>query len=467
LKPEQQSQMFNEALNLDLWLRASVAASHKHKANTRKLDDLNIEQSSLTGRMAEINNSLEAERVARDEFEEQHAGHISRLKKQVAAKGQELASLAQGGQGQALAGQPYSPRAAPGQAGPSRAGGQGLAGQLAALQATARATAKALGRARGQAGALAGAYRTAKTQRGIYLIALEGNKTCPACGQPAPKGHLSKQIAALDATLASTKRELNEVEANIARLEIEADRWETAIAGLHETQVKINKATVELDSLERTLETAESASNPHKAVIKALKLRLETLGTTLAANKDQLLTVENVLGVCTYWADSFKEIRLSLIDKVLSELEMAVTHHAENLGLLDWRIEFQTERVAQSGNVSTVFTVLLYPPDREEPIKWESYSGGESQRLQLATTFALSEVLLTRAGITPSVEIFDEPTKGLSPEGVEDLLEHLRERAKDLERSILFCDHHSLERGAFDGIITVIKDDKGSHIKET
>ena len=121
LKPEQQSQMFNEALNLDLWLRASVAASHKHKANTRKLDDLNIEQSSLTGRMAEINNSLEAERVARDEFEEQHAGHISRLKKQVAAKGQELASLAQGGQGQALAGQPYSPRAAPGQAGPSGA----------------------------------------------------------------------------------------------------------------------------------------------------------------------------------------------------------------------------------------------------------------------------------------------------------------------------------------------------------
>jgi len=101
----------------------------------------------------------------------------------------------------------------------------------------------------------------------------------------------------------------------------------------------------------------------------------------------------------------------------------------------------------------------------EKPIKWESYSGGESQRWRLAVSFGLSEVLLTRAGATTNIEVLDEPTHSLSPEGTSRLLEHLTERAKTLERVIYFIDQHSLEKGYFDQVFTVINDEEGAHIQ--
>jgi DNA repair exonuclease SbcCD ATPase subunit len=166
-----------------------------------------------------------------------------------------------------------------------------------------------------------------------------------------------------------------------------------------------------------------------------------------------------------YWVGAFKEIRLSLIDEVLQELEIASSEHAARLGLVDWEIKFQTERENKSGDISYGFNVLLYPPAQKEPVRWESYSGGESQRWQLATTFGLAEVLLARAGITSSLEIYDEPSQHLSPEGVDGLIEVLGERSIDERKTIFYLDHASLDRGLFNGIFTVIKDKAGSIIQ--
>jgi DNA repair exonuclease SbcCD ATPase subunit len=147
------------------------------------------------------------------------------------------------------------------------------------------------------------------------------------------------------------------------------------------------------------------------------------------------------------------------------ELEIASNNNAQALGLKDWEIKFSTERESKNGNMSAAFSVSLFPPGREEPIVWESYSGGESQRWQLATTLGLSEVLLSRSGLEPDIEFFDEPTEHLSDNGIYDLLECLKERARSLQRRIYMIDHRALDKGDFDGIITLVKDNNGVRIE--
>jgi ABC-type transport system involved in cytochrome bd biosynthesis fused ATPase/permease subunit len=83
-------------------------------------------------------------------------------------------------------------------------------------------------------------------------------------------------------------------------------------------------------------------------------------------------------------------------------------------------------------------------------------NGGSWQPL-----LALVKYYLARSGIDTDFEIFDEPTTHLSSEGIDDLLECLRDRALTQKRRIYLIDHHVLDRGAFDGVFTVIKSKEG------
>ena len=64
-----------------------------------------------------------------------------------------------------------------------------------------------------------------------------------------------------------------------------------------------------------------------------------------------------------------------------------------------------------------------------------------------------------------SLEILDEPTRGLSDEGVVDLCEFLADRAKQLDRAVIYVDHMSVESSRFTSVLTVVKTAKGSQIE--
>lgn len=455
LKAEQQSQLFNEALNLDLWLKASAAASAKLKTLTKELDELTQERSAISGRKAEVKISLKRERTARDLYEEQRSTQLAKAKRKFKTVEQQVQGL-------------ISARSAleSHRLGEPKEAMRYLEKETERLRAATTRHNRTLISCKAEAASLASALRAQKSQYQSYKDALDGDRACPECGVPAPKEHLKAKAQALAKAIALTKEQLGKVQAQTITLEQEMVNSEVALAELNESRVQLNSLLSELDRAHQDLEALEKEGNPYKKTVATLKARLAKLETDFADTESKLAEAERVKEICSFWTTSFKEIRLSLIDQVLTELEMAVTNHVERLGLIDWKIKFNTERITLAGDVSTVFNVLLYPPDQDEPVRWENYSGGESQRWQLAVAFGLSEVLLDRAGINPNLEIYDEPTRGLSKEGIEDLLEHLQDRAIELNRAILFCDHHSLERGMFNDVITIVKDEEGSHVKE-
>lgn len=464
LGPEEQSRMFNDALNLDVWLRASKIASDERGRLKGIIDNLDSQLFRIGGSIAEINLSLVAAKKNASTYESIHIGRLAEAKKLVKVKGSELQSFIDDNP---LSDAPKTPAVR------SRGKPEPKPVTVADREVAVRARETArTGLARQlrdtefeYSGLVAKGKETAKELTG-YVTALDSDRKCPACGQVAPADHINKKIKELRTKTNDYNRAIQNAGAEVDRLDGLIQELNNSITGEH-NRIKFQKGIEEaLASAQRDLAWLEGEVNPYTVTVDDLIKRLAAHNTENKKLKADREAVEQDVIVCSYWVDSFKAIRLSLIDEILLELEMAVTRHLTALGMPDWGIQFATEKVKQNGAVSNKFTINLFPPDVEEPIRFESYSGGESQRLQLAVAFGLSDVILTRAGIEPNITVLDEPTRGLSPEGVDDLLTHLSNRVKELEHTIFVVEHHSLSAGMFDHVIVVEKTAQGSRIIE-
>lgn len=375
MKAEEQSDMFTEVLNLDLWLRAAKSAASLASEAFKDAETYRTTADTLRGRLAEVRENL--------------------------AQAQEA-----------------HPTAAP-----AKPDGRRPEGRLSDIQARLR-------KAEREEAVQAANVKRLKERKADYA---PQTKVCPECGQKVSTKHVSEKRGELDN--------------QSARAEALAVKAQTSIDALQE-QVAALQAWVAYDDALAEYEEAAGA-------VAALTERIKTLQDQHQEAVDKRLEAMLEHDGADYWAKAFREIRLSIIESVLGELQMSCAKHVEALGLSGWEIRFATERETASGTISTRFIALIYPPHVTDPIPWESYSGGESQRLQLAATFALGEVLLARAGMEPNVEVLDEPTQHLSQEGIDSLLECLADRAQDLKRAIYLIDHRSLDRGSFKGVIKI------------
>lgn len=313
------------------------------------------------------------------------------------------------------------------------------------------------------------------------LAALAKRKgTCPTCGQPITHktsnrhkeeikdeiAHYKKVIQAgipqaaisalsdLDAQLATARKAAEEF---VAKADTARDRLDTYNKPLADLAARI-------EQIQKARRLKEHEANPFTEQIGALKRRARDLSDDLASTgeaiADQLVQIERAV----IWIKGFKEIKLQIIEDVLQELEITTDAMLEEVGLVDWKILFDVERETTAGDTQRVLHAMIYSPRMEQPVKFQSFSGGEGQRLRIVGALALADVLLNRAGVQSTIEVLDEPSKSLSKEGINDLVEFLHDRANDRNKSIYYVDHNVVEGARFASIIRVEKDDKGVHI---
>lgn len=463
LKPEPQSQLFTNLLELDTWL---VAAERAGKAATdagREVEKADLEISTLNGRIVELNEGLSAAQNKEREYESEtnqklfeFDAAITALKKQVAETGKALKKL---------------PEYANNLTHPA----------LEAELADAAKNLRAWRDVKVSADAKLSVER-ASLRKSDSSAATASKGSCPTCGQSlGKKDHERLHVQFIDQSAETAKT----IEILVARHR-EAVEQELEWGSIHrETETKLNalrekdraqqstrrdlerqatRLAAELTAKQTERQKLYESENPHTSMLSLIHKRLSGFEEDLKNMTTEKAEVERLRDTAKLWQDGFRTIRLSIIEDTLTEVALAANRHAERLGLSGWQIEFATERETKKGTTSLGFTTLLYPPDVDRPIPWDSYSGGESQRLQLSSSFGLGEVLLARAGIAPNIEVYDEPTRGLSPDGISDLLECLADRARETGRTIWLIDHHSIDRGAFDGTVLVEKTDEGSRL---
>lgn len=311
-----------------------------------------------------------------------------------------------------------------------------------------------------------------------------GNGTdCPICNQPVKGTVVDKHIREVKAKIKAIRDNIIDRADDLKKLQEAADALDKQIKATRQTlrdkQIKADEAqakkelhapraaelSLKITMLEATLTAGEREANPHQDEVSKLRRETTKLKADIKQAQIDLDALRRAVERNRFWIKGFKDIRLLAIEDVLGELELMTNSSLTEMGLVDWSVRYAIERETKSGKMSRGLNVLIQSPSNAVPVKWECWSGGEGQRLRLCGALALSDVLLNHAGIQPDFEILDEPTKSLSAEGVEDLIDFLADRSKQLQRRTLYVDHMAIESTRFRDVITIVKDANGSRIE--
>lgn len=308
------------------------------------------------------------------------------------------------------------------------------------------------------------------------LSMLEGDSgSCGTCGSelgPEAAQRLSKAAESARLDLATAGHRLARRQSDADDLEVEArlskehvKTSEAALAKVERAMGPIRGAMAKYSERANN-EVALSKGGPAASArqlqgaeerVRAAALEVQELSDAHAATGRELTRAD-------FWSKGFGDVRLWLLRGALDELEALVNSHTLALGLRGWRVAFDVERSTKSGGIAKGFTALITSPTTSEPVPYESWSGGELQRLKVAVQAALIDLIRSRTGGGWRFEVWDEPTQHLSQTGITDLISFLRDRSRTQNLEVWVVDHRTLTDGSFQSQITVTKKDSGSRL---
>lgn len=303
----------------------------------------------------------------------------------------------------------------------------------------------------------------------------EENETCPTCGQPIDADFCDNKLKTLDETIEENDALITDIGAKTEKLNMELrnaeDQIRTAQNGRAELRSTLNllerandQDAREIERIEQEIERFGKQENPYADQLADLKHRAKQLEDKRAELEQARDKKEAGREKAAFWKDHFKKVRFFLLTRTLDVLTLETASEAAALGLVDWRIEFVTETETKSGTRRQGIQILVYEPGASKPRR--IWSGGEAQRVRLAVSAGFASMIERVAGISSHVEAWDEPTAGLSQEGIEDLLDCLKYRAEVNDKSIYLVDHHSLSYAGFSETWWIRKTSEGSEIEQ-
>lgn len=309
------------------------------------------------------------------------------------------------------------------------------------------------------------------------------NSVCPICGGPLNIDHtkdeilkLSYQLAKVEVNLAETNKTTDSMNKELVQEKL---RLQSCLRAQEEAQDELNKAGLEkakivasLDECERNYDALKDQcrelkkqENPYTNLLATKKAKLKDLISNLEEQYFHADQAEAKFVSYSFWKGGFKRLRLHIIEQAFAALTLEVNNCLTQMGMHAWSISFDIERENKSGGITSGFVVFVQSPHNKQPVKWENWSGGETQRLQLAGDLGLANLIMQQAGLSNCNEFFDEPSTHLSPEGMMDLADMLHERAISENKCIWIVDHAAVSNfGDFEGVIIARKTTNGSSI---
>lgn len=464
--PKEKMQIFAEVLQLEKWEERSAKASDETRRLETEASRLEGELEGAKSSLAQLEELLKVTAEKAAAWGAEHKTRTATLKKEARLKEEELAQASS--ELRKLSKAVTEAAAVCSQ----------LAGARFALLKEKASAAEKVDAVHRKIGELRREVAALQTELGEA-----STTTCPTCGQPfvtleARARHartLEKRIETINAEIRAgvpTKlsNALNSAEKALSdqeeKLEAAEESSRSAAREALRQGMHVEGLTQALKNTSTQLKGAAEETNPHTAITEELTRKREALLAKQETQKATLKALLETLESTKFWIKGFKDVQLYVVEEVLQELEAATNEALPEVGLDDWSVNFSVERETRSGTTQRALSVFIKSPANEKPVRWESWSGGEAQRLRLVGALALSEVLLNYAGVDPNLEVLDEPTQHLSAEGVKSLCEYLSARAKRLKRVTLLIDHHIREGTEFAGAFTVTKTLNGSVIRQ-
>ena len=231
----------------------------------------------------------------------------------------------------------------------------------------------------------------------------------------------------------------------------EQNRLDNNISGL-EQQVKSEKSILKrLEGLPKPKDFTED--------IKSFEEELQNLNIELLAKTDKIDKYENVVQL--YSNTGVRSVVLDLVTPFLNE---QANKYMKTLSGSDIEILFTTQTENKDGSLSDKFDIEINNSSGGDT--YQSNSEGEKKRIDLAISFAIQDLVLSKNNMQTNLAIYDECFEGLDEVGSENVIKLLRERLDRLE-TIFVITHNDHLKTLFEQVVTVQKIDGLSKIIES
>lgn len=450
--------LFSAALDLDSWLEMSADAAEAAKKERGKLDSFRRELESVKGNISGVD--LDGLLESSSKWEEENV-RVLDASTERAAKLTESVQGADKRLSTALGRESRVKR--------EEGAEEGLESDLKAEREELRHHSDKYSR-------WATTLRILGEDESQLVKAAEDYGKCYLCGNEITEDHLRKELRKIEAekkealeNYEQERKDKREIKINI--MEMERGLKENRISReakhsklnreIREAQEDLHRLKMELKDVEAHCQRL-SIDNPYTAMISKAKDKQEGLQSQRSVLRQLVRSHRSKEEASRYWVNGFKAIRLRLISNSLAFLEIEVANSLRALGLEGWSIRFGIDKKTKKGTLKRGFSVFVKSPGTDNEVRWESWSGGETQRMVLAGQLGFSNLIQGLTGADCNIEVYDEPTNHLSPAGIDSLLLRLQERAEASNKVIFLLDHRSLEFGGFAGRLVVSIDGQGN-----
>lgn len=309
---------------------------------------------------------------------------------------------------------------------------------------------------------------------------------CSECGQPITGDHLQKEIDKVNVELVAKNDEWTKAQAEYQQYKLVQDKFrelqsqkqmieanihkkqlqhqsQVAAVEQQKAQLKHTVASIEhsinfnkqsFDKLEEEIAYFSTKENEYETMITEKVLKFSEQEQLASQYKTQLEQLELMGKKYNVLKEMYKNIKYYVFANMVQVLNDNIKKYLDTLFNCSIQVELNTETTNTKGEVKQKFQTEIFKNGVKR--SYNSLSGGEKQRVKLATSFAFADVLSSRSTNSLNILFLDEILgEGLDSEGasrVVDLLEKIKQ-----EKNIFIIDHHEYVKVLVDKVIRVEK----------
>ena len=190
---------------------------------------------------------------------------------------------------------------------------------------------------------------------------------------------------------------------------------------------------------------------------------LEALGERRAQCRADLEALDAETGLFNELREAFgkKGIQAMIIESAIPEVEIEANRLLARMSDNRMSLRLETQREKVTGGVAETLDIII--SDELGARAYETFSGGESFRANLALRIAISKLLARRAGAQLQTLVIDEGFGSQDSQGRSLVVEAINSIQHDFERIIVITHIEEL-KDLFPARIDVVKTASGSRV---
>lgn len=323
-----------------------------------------------------------------------------------------------------------------------------------------------------------------ENQRSLKKLETETN--CYVCGAPLNTEHRETEMARLQTEIEQQSAYSQQIASALptyqqavttAREQINLAQQDIAQVSQKNQEItnKIYQLQTKLTEKKTAVSTAQVAVNGIQSTINQLQAvpkpaldqeKVQEITTTIEQLQQQQIECKNDYEQYTTLANqvfSNSGIRSVVLDLITPFLNERANHYLGILAGSDIEILFSTQSVTASGKVTEKFDLEII--NGSGGSTYQANSEGEKKRIDLAISFAIQDLVQSKANLAVNFGLYDECFDGLDSIGCENVIRILQERQKEVG-SIFVITHNIELKALFEKVITMKKENGESVLVE-